>query len=65
VVTVSGCETCDQIGPDITRTISDLRDVHRAMHDIGRIVMADVLEPALRWIDKALARTARTPKGPV
>lgn len=57
---MSGCETCDQIDPDITRTTSNFRDAPRYMHDLGRAIWAGLVkpwaQPAVRWLDRAFTR---------
>jgi hypothetical protein len=46
------CGTCDTIGP-FTRDEQELRDMHRAWHDLGRVVV-----DAFRELHTAFTRTA-------
>ncbi len=56
----TGCEWCDQIGPDEFRSLAQRHEAHRAFHDFGRAVWAGLVkpwaEPAARWLDRVLTR---------
>lgn len=57
---MTGCEWCDQIGPDETRRLAEYHEAHRAFHDFGRVIWAEMVEPwaipLVGWLDRALTR---------
>lgn len=40
---MSGCETCDFIGPELPTLTRDARELHRATHDLGRALAHQAL----------------------
>ncbi|GIG27173.1 hypothetical protein Cde04nite_34170 [Cellulomonas denverensis] len=54
---MTGCDWCDEIGPDETPWLAQRHEAHRAFHDFGRAIV-DALTPVVRWLDRKLTRGA-------
>lgn len=51
---MSVCEWCDVPTVAETRLLQDRMDGHRAFHAFGRVVMAEIIAPVIRWIERRL-----------
>lgn len=46
------CDSCDHIGPEVPGIQSDLRHLHRALHELGQVL----LEPFVPLLTHVTAR---------
>ena len=55
---MSKCETCDLHGPELPTSAAAARDLHRALHELGRELAAALrLKLLVRWLSQKLERT--------
>lgn len=56
----TGCEWCDEIGADVSPWLAQRHEAHRALHDFGRAIMAEMVnpwaQPTVSWLDRVLTR---------
>lgn len=62
-MTLTGCATCDQHGPDLPGLAgADGIELHRALHDLGRALEAHPMVRAVKALAEALDRIGGTSK---
>ena len=56
---MSGCETCDFIGPDETKTQAELRELHRAIYQFTEALVGPISDWQMRVLDRVMEARAK------